>query len=83
MPCIITLVCLIIILQQNQNNTTHSRLVLIRILGFKMLIFGLCSTLYFLKLTVGIGFFIPSLPARVRVIPREEHSFNRILNVAG
>ena len=72
-----------IILQKNQNNTTHSRLVLIRILGFKMLIFGLCSIRYLFKLSVGIGVFIHALPARIRVIPREEHSFNRILNVAG
>ena len=31
-------------------------LVLIRILGFKMLIFGSCFILYFLKLSAGIGF---------------------------
>ena len=35
---------------------TASHLVLIRILGFKVLIFGLCFILYFLKLSAGIGF---------------------------
>ena len=39
------------------SSTTRYRFVLIRIMGFKMLIFGLGFTLYFFKLSGGIGFY--------------------------
>ena len=48
---IVTIVSLIVSL-----NINHSLSCLTHILGFKMLIFGLCFVLYFLKLSAGIGF---------------------------